>query len=142
LSLAVILLPGQLLRVIRSAGPFAVIVARRLRFLGWFVLAGSLIVVIGQSVAQSSFVSTVVTGAVPAVRNAAEAGLAVIFVALLIACGLLTPARVIRVGAQMSDDPGHGVMAADETGPEHAMVTAALARSLGLRRLLADGDPW
>ncbi len=104
LYLAVILLLVQLLRAIRGGGPFAVIVARRLRFLGWFVLAGSLVVVTGQSAAQSAFVSTVLTGPVPAVRNAAEAGLAVIFVPLLIACGLLTLARVIRVGAQMSDD--------------------------------------
>jgi hypothetical protein len=104
LYLAVILLLGQLLRVIRSIGPFAVIVARRLRFLGWFVLAGSLVVTVGQSAAQSAFVSTVITSSVPAVRNAAEAGLAIIFVPLLIACGLLTLARVIRVGARMSDD--------------------------------------
>jgi Protein of unknown function (DUF2975) len=104
LYLTVILLLGQLLRVVRGAGPFAETVARRLRFLGWFVLAGSLIVVVGQSMAQSAFVSTVVTGSVPAVRNAAEAGLAVVFVPLLIACGLLTLARVIRVGARMSDD--------------------------------------
>jgi hypothetical protein len=34
LYLAVILLLGQLLRVIRGAGPFALNVARRLRFLG------------------------------------------------------------------------------------------------------------
>jgi hypothetical protein len=104
LYLAVILLLAQLVRVIRSAGPFALIVARRLRFLGWFVLAGSLVVVVGQSAAQSAFVSTLITGSVPAARNAAEAGLAVIFVPLLIACGLLTLARVIHVGARMSDD--------------------------------------
>ena len=104
LYLAVVLLLGQLLRTVRSAGAFAVLVARRLRFLGWFVLAGSLVVVVGQSVAQSAFVSTVVTSSVPAVRNAAEAGLAVIFVPLLITCGLLTLARVIRAGARMSDD--------------------------------------
>jgi hypothetical protein len=61
-------------------------------------------VVVGRSLAQSAFVSTVLTGPAPAVRNAAEAGLAVIFVPLLIACGLLTLARVIRAGAQMSDD--------------------------------------
>ncbi len=104
LYLAIILQLGQLLRVARAAGPFAAIVAQRLRFLGWFVLAGSLVAVVAQSVAQSAFVSTVVTGSVPAMRNAAEAGLAVIFVPLLVACGLLTLARVIRVGAQMSDD--------------------------------------
>jgi hypothetical protein len=102
--LTVVLLLGQLLRIIRSAGPFAVTVARRLRFLGWFVLAGSLDVAVGQSVAQSAFVSTVVTGSVAAVRNAVDAGIGVIFVPLLIACGLLTLARVIRAGARMSDD--------------------------------------
>ncbi len=102
--LAVVLLLGQLLRIIRSAGPFAVTVASRLRFLGWFVLGGSLIVTVGQSAAQSAFVSTVITGTVPAVHNAVNAGIGVIFVPLLIACGLLTLARVIRVGARMSDD--------------------------------------
>ena len=102
--LAVVLLLGQRLRVIRSAGPFAVTVARRVRFLGWFVLAGSLLVTAGQNVAQSAFVSTVVTGSVPAAHNAVNAGIGVLFVPLLIACGLLTLARVIRVGARMSDD--------------------------------------
>jgi len=102
--LAVVLLLARLLGGIRSAGPFAVTVARRLRFLGWFVLAGSLVVAIGQSVAQSAFVSTVVTGSVPAVRAAVDAGFAVLFVPLLVACGLLMLARVIRVGARISDD--------------------------------------
>lgn len=36
--------------------------------------------------------------------HAIAAGLGVLFVPLLIACGLLTLARVIRVGARMSDD--------------------------------------
>lgn len=62
LYLAVVLLLWQLLRVIRVAGPFAVTVARRLRFLGWFVLAGSVVVAASESVAQSAFVSTMVTG--------------------------------------------------------------------------------
>ena len=102
--LAVILLLGQLLRTVRTAGPFALIVTQRLFFLGWFVLAGSLVVAVGQSVAQSAFVSTVLTGPVPAVRDASEAGFSALWAPLLIACGLLTLARVIRVGAQMSDD--------------------------------------
>jgi Protein of unknown function (DUF2975) len=104
LYLAVIVLLAQLLRAIRSAGPFAVIIARRLRFLGWFVLAGSLIVAVGQSAAQSAFASTVFTGSVPALRNALGAGIGGILGPLLIACGLLTLARVIRAGARMSDD--------------------------------------
>jgi hypothetical protein len=103
--LAVILLLAQLLRTIRTDGPFALIVARRLYFLGWFVLAGSLIVAVSQSVAQSAFVSTLVTGPVPTVSQAFKAGFgALLWAPLLIACGLLTLARVIRVGAQMSDD--------------------------------------
>jgi hypothetical protein len=104
LWLAVILLLGQLLRTVRTAGPFALIVARRLTFLGWFVLAGSLVVAVGQSVAQSAFVSTVLTGPVPAASRAVQAGIAALWAPLLIACGLLTLARVIRVGAQISDD--------------------------------------
>ena len=102
--LAVILLLGQLLRSVRTAGPFAVTVARRLRFLGWLVLTGSVIVAAGQSAAQSAFASTVLTGPVPAARDAVQAGLAVVLVPLLLACGLLTLARVIRAGAQLSDD--------------------------------------
>ena len=101
--LAVVLLLSQLLRVIRRAGPFAVTVARRLRFLGWFVLAGSLLVTVGQSVASSAFVSTVISGSEPAAHDAVNAGIGVIFVPLLIACGLLTLARVIHAGARMSD---------------------------------------
>ena len=104
LYLAIVLLLARLLRDIRSAGPFAVIVARRLRFLGWFVLAGALIVAVGQSAAQSAFVSTVVAGTTGAVTNAINAGIAGVFVPLLVATGLLTLARVIRVGARMSDD--------------------------------------
>jgi hypothetical protein len=102
--LGVILLLGQLLRDISVAGPFAVIVARRLRFLGWLILTGSVLVAAGQAAAQSAFASTVLTGPVPAARDALEAGLAIILVPLLIACGLLTLARVIRAGAQMNDD--------------------------------------
>jgi hypothetical protein len=104
LYLAVVLLLAQLLRAVRTAGPFAVTVARRLRFLGWFILAGSVIVAAGQSAAQSAFASTVAAGDVPAVGHAVSAGIAFLLVPLLIACGLLTLARVIRAGAQMSDD--------------------------------------
>ena len=104
LYLAVVLLLAQLLRAVRTAGPFAVTVARRLRFLGWFVLAGSVIVAAGQSAAQSTFASTVAARPVPAVSHAVSAGIAVLLVPLLIACGLLTLARVIRVGARMNDD--------------------------------------
>jgi hypothetical protein len=104
LYLAILLLLGQLLRTVRRAGPFAPVIARRVRFLGWFIPGGYLAVTVGQSVAQSYFVSSVVTDQVPVVSNAINTVLGGIFPPVLIACGLLTLARVMRVGAQMSDD--------------------------------------
>lgn len=104
LYLAILLLLGQLLRTVRRAGPFAPAIARRVRFLGWFILGGWLAVTVGQSVAQSYFVASVLTDQVPFVSNAINTVLGDIFPPVLIACGLLTLARVMRVGAQMSDD--------------------------------------
>ena len=104
LYLAILVLLWQLLRTIAKAGPFAVLVARRLRFLAWFILAGSLVVAAGESTAQSVFTSTVVTDPVPIAANAINAVINSLFLPVLIACGLLTLARVIRVGTRMSDD--------------------------------------
>lgn len=104
LDLAILVLLWQLLRTIHRAGPFALLVARRLRFLGWFILAGSLAVTAGESIAQSAFASTVVSDPVPLVANLISAETGGVVLPVLIACGLLTLARVIRVGAQMSDD--------------------------------------
>ncbi len=100
----ILLLLARLLRTVQRAGPFAEAVAHRLRFLGWFVLGGWLAVTVGQSVAQSYFAATVVTDPVPVIGNAVNAALAGMFPPLLIACGLLTLARVMRVGTRMSDD--------------------------------------
>jgi hypothetical protein len=104
LYLAILVLLWQLLRTIRKAGPFATLVAGQLRSLAWFILAGSLAVAAGESVAQSAFASTVVTDSVPAVANAISNVLDGLLLPVLVACGLLTLARVIRVGTQMSDD--------------------------------------
>ncbi len=102
--LAVLVLLWLLLRTIRTTGPFAVHVADRLRFLGWFVLAGSLLVMAGRSVALSALTSTLVAGPVPVADNVTSVISGGIFLPLLIGCGLLTLARVTRVGAQMSED--------------------------------------
>jgi hypothetical protein len=104
LYLAILVLLWQLLRTVRKAGPFAVLVARRLRFLAWFILAGSLAVAAGQGVAQSVFASTVVTDSVPIASNAIIGVINGLLLPALIACGLLTLARMIRVGNQMSED--------------------------------------
>jgi Protein of unknown function (DUF2975) len=104
LYLAILLLLWQLIRAIRRDGPFADLVARRLRFLAWFILAGSAAVAAGQSMAQSAFASTIVTDPVPAASNVTGALTDGLVLPVLITCGLLTLARVIGVGARMRDD--------------------------------------
>jgi hypothetical protein len=104
LYLAILLLLWQLIRTIRRDGPFADLVARRLRFLAWFILAGSAAVAAGQSIAQSAFASTIITDSVPADNNVVGALTDGLVLPVLIACGLLTLARVMRVGARMRDD--------------------------------------
>jgi hypothetical protein len=104
LYLAILVLLWQLLRTVRKAGPFVDLVAGRLRFLAWFILIGSLTVAAAESVAQSVFASTIVTDPVPITINAVNSVINGIFLPVLIACGLLTLARMIRVGARMSDD--------------------------------------
>jgi hypothetical protein len=104
LYLAILLLLWQLIRTIRRDGPFADLVARRLRFLAWFILAGSAAVAAGQSIAQSAFASTIITDSVPADSNVVGALTDGLVLPVLITCGLLTLARVMRVGARMRDD--------------------------------------
>ena len=104
LYLTILLLLWQLMRTVRRAGPFALLVAGRLRFLAWFILAGAVAVTAGESVARSAFASTMVADSVPVISNAINAEISGFVLPVLIACGLLTLARVIRVGARMSDD--------------------------------------
>jgi len=104
LYVAILLLLWQLLRTVLRDGPFAVLVAGRLRFLAWFILVGALFVTAGQAVARSVFASTIVTDSVPVAANAISDAINGVLPPVLIACGLLTLARVIRVGARMSDD--------------------------------------
>lgn len=97
---AVLVLLFLLLRKIETAGPFTVPVARRLRFLGWFVLAGYLIATSIQGVTEGLFDSTVVTGHVPVAANVLGAEEGGFLLPLLICCGLLTIARIMRAGAE------------------------------------------
>lgn len=104
LYLTALVLLWQLLRTIRKAGPFVILVARRLRFLAWFILAGSLAVAAGEGLAQNVFTSTMVTDPVPIAANVINNVVDGLVLPLVITCGLLTLARVIHVGARMSDD--------------------------------------
>jgi hypothetical protein len=97
-----VLLVLQLLTVIRRQGPFAMPVVRRLRFLAWFLLIGSVAVTVGQNIAAAYFLASAVSQPVPVASDAITSPIPAI--PFLVACGLLTLARILRVGARMQDD--------------------------------------
>jgi len=88
----------------RRNGPFALGISRRLRVLGWFILAGAVVTAVGQSLARTFFTRTVVKASVPPWSDAINSVLTNLIPLLLIVCGLLTLARIIRAGARMYDD--------------------------------------
>lgn len=104
LYLAVLVLLWMLVLTVRRHGPFAVKVSRRLRVLSWFILAGGLATVAGESAARSCFAATVVGHPVSVVSNVINDVLTSVIPLLLIVCGLLTLARILRAGARMHDD--------------------------------------
>jgi hypothetical protein len=104
LYLAVLVQLWLLVLAARRNGPFALGVSRRLRGLGWFILAGAVVTAVGQSVARTFFTRSLVNTPVPAWSDAISSVLSNLFPLLLIVCGLLTLARIIRAGARMYDD--------------------------------------
>ena len=104
LYLAMLVQLWLLVLAVRRNGPFALGISRRLRGLGWFILAGTVATAMGQSVARTYFTRTLVRGSIPAWGDAINSVLTNLFPLLLIVCGLLTLARIIRAGAQMYDD--------------------------------------
>jgi hypothetical protein len=111
LWLAVLVLLWLLVRTVRRNGPFDICVTRRLRFLGWFALAAYLAVQAVQSYAAAAFTATVHLpsadnpGPVPVVADTINGVLSTDWIPLLlVVCGVLTLARIVRIGAQMHDD--------------------------------------
>ena len=102
LYLAIVLLVLQLLLVVRRLGPFVVPVASRLRFLGWFVLIGSVAATVAQNLGAAYFLARAVSQPVPVASDALSGS--IVGIPLLAACGLLTLSRIMRVGARMQDD--------------------------------------
>lgn len=100
--LVIFVLVGWLLLVARREGPFVPAVHRLLRFLGWFVLAGSVVVTIGQNLAQAYFLASAEASPVPVAADAWQG--AILGVPLLAGCALLTLARIMRAGSSMRDD--------------------------------------
>lgn len=111
LWLAVLVMLWLLVRTVRRRGPFDIGVTRRLRFLAWFVLVAWLAVQAVQSYAAAAFTATVRLpsasnpGPVPVVADTINGVLSTDWIPLLlVVCGVLTLARVIRIGAQMHED--------------------------------------
>lgn len=108
-------LTGWLLLVARREGPFVPTVCRLLRFLGWLVLVGSVIVAIGQNLAQAYFLATATASPVPVAADALNG--AFLGVPLLAGCALLTLARIMRAGSRMRDDL-EGTVLCRASGPQ------------------------
>ena len=104
LYLAVLVLLWLLVLTVRRHGPFAAGVSRRLRGLGWFILAGGLATTAGESAARGYYAATVVGHPVLVPTYVVNDVLRSLIPLALIACGLLTLARIIRAGARMCDD--------------------------------------
>jgi hypothetical protein len=108
LSLLVLLL--LLVRAVRRHGPFDLGVTRRVRFLAWFSLAASIVVTAAQAAAAAGFTVTadpskLMSGTALVVQDTVDAVLGMNWIPLLLVVGgLLTLARIIRIGAQMHDD--------------------------------------
>jgi hypothetical protein len=102
LHLAIVLLVLQLLIVVRRLGPFVVPVVSRLRFLAWFLLIGSVAATVTQNIAAAEFLASAVNQSVPVASDALSGF--ILGTPLLVACALLTLARIMRAGARMQDD--------------------------------------
>ncbi len=102
LFLVVLGLVLRLLIVARRRGPFVTQIARRLRFLGWFILAGGVAATVTQSAASACFLQTTLADPVPVLGDTING--ARTWVPLLAACAMLTLARIMRAGARMRED--------------------------------------
>lgn len=106
---AFVLLVGGLVllnRLLRSAardGVYTRQTAQRLRFLGWFLLAGSLVAATARAVSEAALLATLADDA-PFSPGTVLGAAAFPYLAILTALGLLAFARVTRAGAVMRED--------------------------------------
>lgn len=104
LFVSILALVLRLLAVASRIGPFDRRIVARLRLLAWFVLAGSVTASVVQGLATNYFLGTAVTDSVPTSADVVNDVLNTVWTPLLIACGLLTIARIVAMGARMNDD--------------------------------------
>ncbi|MBV9793021.1 MAG: hypothetical protein JO016_03705 [Actinobacteria bacterium] len=116
LWLTVLILLWRLVSQVRRTGPFDATVTRRLRFLAWFVLAATLAANALQSYAAAAFTATGYPRPLPGLvgldqipvpigQDTINGVLGTSWTPLLlVVCGLLSLARIVRVGGQLHDD--------------------------------------
>lgn len=101
LMLGGLLLLNRLLRGAARDGVYTAQTASRLRVLGWWLLAGSLIAEVAEAIAKAKLFATLVEGdRADALGNVWEIPFLPIFTAL----GLFTFARIVRAGVVMRED--------------------------------------
>jgi hypothetical protein len=98
-----LLLLWRLMRVAARRGPLAIEVAAAMRFLGWFVLIGSVAAILLQGLANQLLLDTMVVheSDVAGIVGALLHGLPI---PVLVGAGLLTFARIIRIGAALDEE--------------------------------------
>lgn len=98
-----LLLLWRLMRVAGRRGPLALEVAAAMRFLGWFVLIGSVTAILLQGLANQLLLNTMAAHESDLV-GIIDALLHGLPIPLLVGAGLLTFARIIRLGAALDEE--------------------------------------
>jgi hypothetical protein len=100
---AVLLLLWRIVRTARLIGPFTLLVAARMRWLGWVVLLGALAAACAQGAAADALLNTLLrpqAGFADALTSLPH----ILPVPLLAWAALLTFGRIIRLGVAMDED--------------------------------------
>ncbi|OKJ18125.1 hypothetical protein AMK23_35690 [Streptomyces sp. CB02130] len=100
LALGGLWLLNRLLQGAARGGIYTALTASRLRVLGWWILAGSLVAAVAQAVSQAALLTTLATGDGASPGNVWDVPLFPVLVGL----GLLTFARIVRAGIAMRED--------------------------------------
>jgi len=100
---AVLFLLWRLVRTARLIGPFTLLVAARMRWLGWVVLLGAVAAASAQGAATDALLNTLLR-AQNAFGDALPTPTQILPVPLLAWAALLTLARIIRLGAAIDED--------------------------------------
>jgi hypothetical protein len=91
-----------LVRAARRDGPYTVRTAGRLRFLGWYLAAGSIVCHLAESVAGAALLNSLrAADDRPLLYDAAHG---MPYFAVLTGIGLLSLARIVRLGTAMRED--------------------------------------